>query len=69
MTRKILCAIGIHRWGPIQDHFPIVPDEADCARLLYGDKQWPNYPYRRCEACPTRKHLPKTYGATNRGAA
>lgn len=68
--RKILCVIGRHRWGPIEDYFAPIPSEADCARLLYGGRSWanawPNYPYQRCEICAARKDLPKTYGEMRR---
>lgn len=59
--RKLLCAVGFHRWGLPQDWFPLVPNEADCTRIFFGDGSWPNYPYRRCGSCTARKKLPKTY--------
>jgi hypothetical protein len=64
--RKILCTIGLHRWGPIEDYFPSIPSEEDCARLLYGDRLWPNYPYQCCEVCAVQRKLPKTYGEMRR---
>jgi hypothetical protein len=59
--RRILCVIGLHRWGPQEDNLPLVPNAADCGRWYYGGKGWPNYPYQRCTRCEARKDLPKTY--------
>lgn len=73
VLRKILCALDLHRWGLAQDNFARIPNEDDCARLLYEDRSWaeswPNYPYRRCEICGARQNLPKTYGPTPRELA
>ena len=61
LAQWILCTVGLHRWGPQKDSLPLVPSEDDCARLLYGDGAWPNYPYQRCTRCEARRNLPKTY--------
>jgi hypothetical protein len=60
-ARKLLCALGFHRWGDQQNWFPAVPGEADVSRAFFGDGAWPNYPYRDCVACAARQNLPKTY--------
>lgn len=69
LARRILCVIGLHRWGPQQDNFPLIPSEEDCGRLLYGDRAWPNYPYQRCAHCEARRDLGKTYVPMQRSSS
>jgi len=60
MLQRILCVLGLHRWGEAFDVAQAIPSEDDCARIMFV-REWPIDRYQRCTACDARRHLAKIY--------